>query len=170
MVSDYTYHTGEFESSEGNVPALAPHQFTICAIDVGSPLWRFRGLYLRPRLSGLGLDHDWLRVPKRHPVELESARFNDVYDLRRGSDQDEFAVRELFSPSFVVWLTEHPLRLGFECKGGTLVVFVRGHEGSEGKLMLLHEAAREIARRIERQVDEGGSSGPARPAEAASRW
>lgn len=153
LLGHFTYEI----SSEVNddVTVWRPHQFTVCAIDVGAPLVRFRGLYLRPRLSGLGLERDWLkRSPRPEAVELESARFNELYDLRRANDQDELALRELFSPSFVVWLSEHPLRPGFEVKAGTLVVFLSGHEESEWKLTLLHEAAREIARRLDKQVGE----------------
>jgi hypothetical protein len=156
LLGHYTFET---RHEADDVSVYRPHPFTVCAIDVGAPLERFRGLYLRPRLSGLGLDHDWLsRAPKPDRVELESARFNEVYDLRRSRDQDEFALRELFSPSFIVWLSEHPLRPGFECKAGTLVVFIRGHEESAGKLTLLHEAARAITRRLGKQVEEGGSA------------
>lgn len=159
LLGHFTYDT---RHDVDEVTAYRPHPFTVCAIDVGAPLERFRGLYLRPRLSGLGLDHDWLaRTPKPKPVELESARFNELYDLRRANDQDELALRELFSPSFVVWLTEHPLQPGFECKAGTLVVFLRGHEESAGKITLLHEAAREIVRRFGKQVEPGAIEVPA---------
>lgn len=132
-------------------------RFTVCAIDNGAPMVRFRGLYLQPRLSGLGLDHNWLsRAPKPEKVQLESEQFNQLYQVHRASDQDELALRELFSPSFVVWLTEHPLRPGFECKAGTLVVYIRGHEESGGKITMLLESARIIARRLQQQVDQGG--------------
>lgn len=151
-VCHYTYdtrHEGE------NVTVWKPHPFTICAIDLGHPVARFKGVYLRPRLSGLGLDHDWLaRGPKPRRIDLESAHFNELYDLRLAADQNELALRELLSPSFVMWLSEHPLRPGFECRGGTLVVFVPGHEDSAGRFTLLLEAAREIARRLGRQLEE----------------
>ena len=146
LLGHYTFET-RHESE--NVTVYRPHPFTVCAIDVGAPLVRFRGLYLRPRISALGLDHDWLdRAPRPERVELESVRFNEIYELRHARDQDQLAVRELFSPSLVVSLTENPLRPGFECKGGTLVVFIRGHEESSGRITMLLETARTIARRI----------------------
>jgi hypothetical protein len=133
-------------------------RFTVCAIDSGAPMIRFRGLYLQPRLSGLGLDHNWLsRAPKPEKVKLESEQFGQLYELYRTSDQDEIALRELFSPSLVVWLNEHPLRPGFECKAGTLVVYIRGHEESAGKITMLLETARSLARRLHQQVNQGGS-------------
>jgi hypothetical protein len=159
LLGHYTYEVqpdGELDTG-----IWEPHRFTACAIDIGTPVWRFRGLFLRPRLSALRIDHDWLaRAPRPEQVKLEGARFNELYEVRRASDQDEVAIRELFSPSLIAWLTEHPLQPGFECKAGTLVVFVRGHEQSGGKIRLLHEAAREIARRLAQQVEEGAAGEP----------
>lgn len=155
LLGHYTYETQRELTDE--VSHWRSDKFTVCAVDNGAPMVRFRGLYLQPRLSGLGLEYNWLsRAPKPEKVKLESERFGQLYELYRAGDQDELALRELFSPSFVVWLSEHPLRPGFECKAGTLVVYIRGHEESAGKITLLHETAREIARRLQKQVDEGG--------------
>ena len=107
LIGHFTYET---RSSSGDVEHWAPHPFTVCAIDLGDPILRFHGIYLRRRLSALGLDHDWLkRAPRPEEVELESERFGQIYELRRAADQDTLALRELFSPSLVVWLSEHPL-------------------------------------------------------------
>lgn len=158
-ISHYTFERRQNVHEE--VAVWKPVHFTVCTVDVGGPLDRFRGLFLQPRLSGLGLQYDWLaRAPKPQRVELESARFNELYVVSRAGDQDELALRELFSPSFVVWLNEHPLQPGFECKGGTLVVYMRGHEQSAGRITLLHEAAREITRRLAQQVEQGGLGAP----------
>jgi hypothetical protein len=157
ILGHYTYSDARQVGEDATV--YLPHRFTVCAIDIGMPLWRFRGLYLRPRVSAIGADHDWLaRAPRPEAIKLESARFNELYDLRRASDQDESAVRELFSPSLVAWLSEHPLQPGFECKAGTLAVFIRGHEESGGKIRMLHEAARELVQRLAQQVEEGDSA------------
>ena len=146
-----------------DVTVSRPHRFTVCAVDLGAPLMRFRGLYLRPRVSSLGIDNDWLnRAPRPERIELESVAFNQLYDLRRANDQDELAVRELFSPTFVDRLVNNPLRPGFECKAGTLVVFIGGHASSTGQFTLLLETARDVARRVSEQVLQGASdqSGP----------
>jgi hypothetical protein len=167
LLGHYTYETMHDEHSDiadfgqlrGTNEVFLPHRFTVCAAEVGGPLDRLRGVYLRPRLSAIKLEDDWLAVgAPRHRVRLESGRFNDIYDLHRADGQDEVALRELFSPSFVVWLQEHPLKPGFECGAGTLVVFIRGYETAAGKITFLHEATRDIARRIERQLGE--AAGP----------
>ncbi|HEX8053080.1 MAG TPA: hypothetical protein VF517_08805 [Thermoleophilaceae bacterium] len=160
VLGHYTYEIA-IEDHEAYVERhdWVPHRFTVCAAEIGGPLGRLRGVYLRPRLSAIKLEDDWLAVGSpRHRVKLESGRFNDIYDLHRADGQDEVALRELFSPSFVVWLQEHPLKPGFECGAGTLVVFVRGYETAAGKITFLHEATRDIARRIERQLGE--AAGP----------
>jgi hypothetical protein len=149
LLAHYTY---EIVHEHEEVEFRRPAHFTVCAIDVGAPLMRFSGLYLRPRLSGLKLDHDWLaRGPKPQRVELESVHFDERYELFRTADQDEVALRELFSPSFVVSLAENPLQPGFECKAGTLVVFVQGHQDSGARLTMLLDTARSITRRATEQ-------------------
>ena len=156
VLGHYTYETAiEDHDSYVQRHDWHPQRFTVCAADVSGPLTRLNGVYLRPRLSLVKLDDDWLEVgAQRHRVKLESARFNELYDLHRADRQDEVALRELFSPSFVLWLQEHPLRPGFECAHGALAVFIRGYETAPGKITFLHEATREIARRIGRQLGE----------------
>jgi hypothetical protein len=163
VLGHYTYETARDENNgleagwdlAPEKVVYDPHRFTVCAADVGGHFARLRGVYLRPRLSVVKLEDDWLAVgPKRHRVRLESVRFNELYDLHRSDGQDEVALRELFSPSFTMWLQEHPLKPGFECAAGTLVVFIRGYETAPARITFLHEATREIARRIERQLAE----------------
>jgi hypothetical protein len=137
--------------------------FTVCAMELDAALPVFHGVYLRRRPGlALALAHDWLdRAPRPKPVDLESSAFEELYELRVARDQDRLVLHQLFSPSFIVWLSEHPLRPGFECKAGMLVVFVPEHEGSADHLTLLHEAAREIARRVIAAVESSRALTPA---------
>lgn len=121
-------------------------EFTVCGMEVAEALPLLHGVYLRPRR---GLVHDWLdRAPRPATVELESTFLTERYELRAAPDQDRLVLHELFAPSFQAWLGEHPLRPGFECRGGQLVVYLPGHEFDGDRLTLLHEASREIARRV----------------------
>lgn len=146
VAGHYTY---EARTDYGDEPdqARTKWHFTVVAADMRLPRTAF-AVYLRPRLSALGLDNDWLRdrTPSV-PVELESETFNQIYELRRGPDQSELRLRELFSPTLVAWLTDHPLHPGFELVGGAFAVFVRGREESAAHITLLHDAARELSRR-----------------------
>src|SRR5439155_1669890 len=124
----------------------------------------FHGVYLRrrPRIHIPGfLWDDWLARVHAEEVDLESSGFEELYEHLAARDQDRMVLHELFSPSFIVWLTEHPLRPGFECKAGELVVFIPEHEGNAGRLTLFHEAAREVGRRVIAAVDAARSATPA---------
>lgn len=141
-----------------------PHPFTVCAVEIPQALPVFHGVYLRrrPKLRVPGfLWDDWLRRAHAEEVDLESTDFEDLYELRAAPDQDRIALRRLFSPSFVLWLAEHPLRPGFECKAGMLVAFVPEQEGDADRLTLFHEAGREIARRVTAAVDAPRALSPA---------
>ena len=73
--------------------------------------------------------------------------------------QDEITMRQLFAPSFVVWLANHPLQPGFELRAGTLVVFLPGECGEAGKLEWLLMAADEIAKRIRLELTDAAQAG-----------
>jgi len=150
-------------SGEGGQRTIA-HPFTIAAVEIDEALPVFHGVYLRrrPRIHIPGfLWDDWLARVHAEEVDLESSDFEERYELRAARDQDRMVLRELFSPSFIVWLSEHPLRPGFECKAGELVVFIPEHEGNAGRLTLFHEAAREVGRRVIAAVDAARSATPA---------
>ena len=125
-------------------------QYTICAVDIEAGLTRFPGIYLYPhkdlldRLGGEGT----MSTSGRRRVELESSAFGERYDVWTVPDQDEIAVKQLFAPSLVLWLAEHPLKPYFEYSAGTLVVFVRGHLHDAGHLDWLLDAARHLGARF----------------------
>jgi hypothetical protein len=91
---------------------------------------------------------------------MESSDFEKRYDLFVDQSQDQIALRELFSPSFIVWLAGHPLRPCFECKGSTLVVYVEGHVAHGGRLQWLLDATKELVGRFEAEIAE--EAGPER--------
>lgn len=140
-MAHYTFSTVDSEGREGH---RCP--FTVCGMEIPAALSLFHGVYLRPR--GLLL-HDWLdRAPRPVEVELESTDFTERYELRAAFDQDKLILRDFFSPSLLAWIAEHPLRPGFECKGGDLVTYLPGHELDADHYTLLHDFARKIAQRI----------------------
>ncbi|MBN8867223.1 MAG: hypothetical protein J0H98_06690 [Solirubrobacterales bacterium] len=61
-------------------------------------------------------------------VTLESEAMRDRYEVFVLKDQDPIWVRRLFSPSFIVWLTENPpYSFAFELENGQLVAYVKRH-------------------------------------------
>ena len=82
-------------------------------------------------------------------VKLESEALDQRFEIFVRKDQDPVWVRRLFSPSFIVWLTEHPARdLAFEMVNGNLVTFVPKHKESSGELDQMISVGCEVAAKI----------------------
>ena len=158
------WYTFEVRHDNGDKPdTYEAENFTIATVDVGEHgMKRFEGIYLRRRLGlfdRLDSDANWWRHHSLKKVPLESTAFNEKYELRAEEYQDDLTLRQLFSPSFVVWLTDHPLAPGFELRAGTLVVFIPGHCGEAGRLQFLMMAADAISKRIQTELTEAAQAG-----------
>lgn len=152
----YTYEVRR-RNSNGGVEHWDPYHFTICIMDLSPTMPSYPGVYLCQK-RGLIHGDDWLRHDRPHRVELESIAFNERYDLLRASDQDELALRELFSPTLVDWLATHPLAPGFELRAGVLAVWLPGHVEEAGKLSFFLEAARHLAGAVSREAHEAAAT------------
>jgi hypothetical protein len=130
------------------------HQLTLCVVDLEPSMALFKGLYLHPRRGLLGLGDGWLSRSGTRSIEVESTAFTQRYELRVADDQDEGRARQLLAPSLVSWLAGHPLAPGFELKAGTLAVFVMRPLEDAGNLTYLLDAARHLAGRVLREVEE----------------
>ena len=63
----------------------------------------------------------------------ERALLDEKYEIFAGKDQDAIWLRQLFAPTFIVWLTESaPEKFAFELVDGTLCCYVNGHK-EEGR-------------------------------------
>lgn len=131
------------------------HRFTVCLVELEPSMRLFPGIYLRERRGLLSLGrHDWLRGGRLEEAELESAEFNDAYELRIAREQDEARLRELFDPKTIVWLQDHPLRPHIELRAGFLVVYVREHLDDLGRIVWLLDATERLAVRVQDEVGE----------------
>ena len=158
------WFTYECRHDNGDKPdTWESYHFTIATEDFGElGMRRFEGIYLRRRrgiFDRLDGDANWLHNHTLKKVELESTAFHERYELLADRDQDDIVLRQLFSPSFVVWLSEHPLEPGFEVRAGILVVYLPGRCGEAGKLDFLMMAAGEIAKRIQAELSEAAQAG-----------
>jgi hypothetical protein len=140
----------------GEHACWASHDFTICVVDLEPGIAMYPGVFLErrrdlvDRLAG----GRWLDTRTRRKVELESAALCERYDLWVERSQDELLLRELFAPSFVAWLAEHPLRPCFEYRAGALVVYVERRLKDAACLSWMLDATARIARCFAREVRE----------------
>ena len=89
------------------------------------------------------------------PVRSESVVLEQRYEILRDPGADENWMRQLFSPSFIVFLSEQPPDgFGFELTGGVLCAFVPRHRGRATELDELCRAAGAVARRLGAEVEE----------------
>jgi hypothetical protein len=89
----------------------------------------------------------------RTKLVLESAPLDRRFEIFYGHNQDEVRLRRLFSPSFMVWLTES-MPSAFELVNGNLCCFAGDHLESAADLDHLVAGAVELARRIQAEAAE----------------
>jgi len=152
----YTYEV-QRKNSNNDSTRWDPYHFTVCVLDLAPDMPSYPGVYLR-RKQGLIHGDDWLRDARVRRVELESIAFNERYDLYSAPDQDELALRQLFSPTLIEWLARHPLQPSFELRAGVLAVWLPGHVEEAGKLEFLLDGARHIAGAVGRETAEAAAT------------
>lgn len=86
-------------------------------------------------------------------VTLESDAFAKRFEVFVKKDQDEVWTRRLFSPSFIVWLTENPPdSFAFELEDGHLIAYVEKHMDDSAKLEEITDAGSTVAARLLEEV------------------
>jgi hypothetical protein len=131
------------------------HHFTVVLADLPGLESRLPALYCQRRSGFRFLDgaEDVLRSTER--VELESERLDKLSEIFADPRCDANWLRQLFSPSFVVYLAEEaPKGFAFEVENGTLCVNVNRHRGSAEELDEISNAAAAVAKRIREEAAE----------------
>ncbi|MGB0121315.1 MAG: hypothetical protein WBP55_10220 [Solirubrobacterales bacterium] len=126
----YTY-TVESTDSDGD-RTETDYPFTVVFIQVPESVNDLPELMVQRKsgLKSLEKFEDAFRL-KHERVTLESEAMRDRYEIFVRKDQDAIKVRRLFSPSFIVWLTEiPPKKFAFELVSGNLVAYVPKHRDS----------------------------------------
>ena len=79
------------------------------------------------------------RLPRsKERVKLESEALDERYEIFAGKGQDAVWLRQLFSPTFIVWLTDAaPKKFAFELVDGTLCCYVSGHKEDAAELDMI---------------------------------
>lgn len=82
-------------------------------------------------------------------VALESEKLLDKYEIFATKEQDANWLRQLFSPTFIVWLADSaPDKFAFELVDGTLCCYVSGHKENAAELDAIAAATGAVAKRL----------------------
>ena len=88
-------------------------------------------------------------------VTLESEAMRDRYEIFVKKDENPVWVRRLFSPTFIVWLTEAPpKKFVFELQDGHLCCAVPKHRKSADELDEMRDVSLKVVDRIREEVRE----------------
>ncbi len=144
----YTYED-ETTDSEGNRQTNY-YRYTVGLVEVLECAPHLPELFCQRKFGLRSLEkfEDAFRRSKQR-VKLESEALDERYEIFAGPDQDQVWLRRLFSPTFVVWLSEEaPKKFAFELAGGTLCCYVSGHKENAADLDTVRAASATVAKRL----------------------
>ena len=144
----YTYEE-ETTDSKGNRQTSYYH-YTVTLVDIPECVSFVPELYCQQKFGFKFLEkfEDVFRGSKER-VKFESEQLDDRYEIFTHEDQDENWLRQLFSPTFIVWLTDSaPKKFGFELVEGTLCCFVNSHKDHSAELDEISAATAGVVARL----------------------
>ena len=144
----YTYEE-ETTDSEGNRQTSYYH-YTLGLVEVPECTARVPELYCQRKSGPRALEkfEDVFRTKKAR-VKLESEALDGKYEIFARQGQDANWLRQLFAPTFIVWLTESaPKKFAFELVDGALCCYVHGHEETAEELDEIAAATGAVAKRL----------------------
>jgi hypothetical protein len=150
----YTYED-ETTDSEGNTQTNY-YRYTVGLAEVPECAGRVPELYCQRKFGLRALEklEDAFRRSKER-VRLESEALDERYEIFAGKGQDANWLRQLFSPTFIVWLTDSaPDKFAFELVGGTLCCYVHGHKKKAAELDQVRAASAAVATRLRDESTE----------------
>jgi len=165
VLAHYTYEE-ETTDSDGNRQTSYYH-FTVVFCELPDVATVVNELALQRRSGFRFLDSTEDKFRKRQRVEVESEEFDKRYETFIGEHDDMNKARQVFEPSFIVWLAENaPKSFSFEFVSGALCLAVKGKLENAKDLDALCGGAGVVAKRLAGEATEGtvtaaGSSAPA---------
>jgi hypothetical protein len=150
----YTYEE-ETTDSRGN-RQTSYYRYTVSLLDVPESVAHIPELYCQRKFGLKALEglEDVFRG-SRERIELESEALDDKYEIFAHQNQDANWLRQLFSPTFIVWLTDTaPKKFAFELVDGTLCCYVNDHKKSAKELDIVCQASAAVAARLREEAGE----------------
>lgn len=144
----YTY---EEESTDGEGNRQTDYyRYTVGLVPVPECVDLVPELYCQRKFGLRALEkfEDAFRTGKER-VELESEALDERYEIFAGKGQDANRLRQLFAPTFIVWLNDSaPEKFAFELVHGTLCCYVSGHRKKAEELREISLASAAVAQRL----------------------
>jgi hypothetical protein len=150
----YTYEE-ESRDSKGNKQTNY-YRYTVCLLPVPESQAHIPELYAQRKFGFRALEgfEDIFRG-KKERVKLESEVLDQKYEIFATKQQDAVWLRRLFSPSFIVWLTDSaPQKFAFELVDGNLCCYVSGHKENAAELDGVADATTAVAKRLREEAAE----------------
>ncbi len=144
----YTYEE-ETRDSDGDTQTNY-YRYTLGLVEVADCARFVPELYCQRKFGLRALEkfEDAFRGNKER-VTLESEKLLEKYEIFATKEQDANWLRQLFSPSFIVWLTDSaPDKFAFELVDGTLCCYVNGHQERAAELDAIAAATGAVAQRL----------------------
>jgi hypothetical protein len=153
VLAHYTYEE-ETTDSEGNRQTSYYH-FTVVFCELPDVATVVQELALQRRAGFRFLDSTEDKFRKRQRVEIESEEFDKRYETFIGEHDDMNRARQIFEPTFIVWLAENaPKDFSFELDAGALCLAVKGQLESARQLDALCAGAGVVAKRLAGEAQE----------------
>jgi hypothetical protein len=160
----FTYEE-ETRDSKGNTQT-SYYKYTICLTQLPRTVQFVPELYCQRKFGFRALEkfEDAFRGSKDR-VKLESEALDDKYEIFANEKQDQNWLRQLFSPTFIVWLTDSaPDKFAFELVNGTLCCYVNGHREDASALDEMSAISAVVVNRLrEEAVESLESREPSQP-------
>jgi hypothetical protein len=147
-LSLFTYEE-ETRDSDGNTQTNY-YRYTVGLVEVPDCAGFVPELYCQRKFGLRALEkfEDAFRGDKER-VDLESEALLDKYEIFATKEQDANWLRQLFSPTFIVWMTDAaPDKFAFELVDGTLCCYVNGHKENAAELDAVATATGAVAKRL----------------------
>jgi hypothetical protein len=150
----YTYEE-ESTDSKGN-RQTDYYRYTVGLVPVPECAGFLPELYCQRKFGLRALEklEDAFRTEKER-VELESEALDRKYEIFAGEGHDPNRLRQLFAPTFIVWLNDSaPEKFAFELVDGTLCCYVGGHRKRAEELREISLASAAVAQRLREEALE----------------
>ncbi|HMT05039.1 MAG TPA: hypothetical protein PKD76_05800 [Solirubrobacterales bacterium] len=143
----------ESRDSKGNKTEVN-YPFTIVLFNLPEAIQSLRELRVQRKSGFKALEKFEDTFRRDHErVTLESEAMRDRYEIFVGKQEDPVFVRRLFSPSFIVWLTESPPeKFAFELENGWLCAYVPKHRDSIEEFDEIIEVGTIVTARIKEEI------------------